>query len=555
MSIHLCVSFNPSTVLHRAAIDATETGDLEKATLLGPYSKTFKYGTLTDGDRLNYSVNIYENGNLLEIVSMCSSHGTHVAAISAAHFPNEPEKNGVAPGAQIVSICIGYNPLGSMETGIAMTRAIIKAIELGVDVINMSYGEFTHFLSGRVLEHFSSLVTRHGVIFVTSAGNHGPALSTVGAPGTLPDFISVGAYVTPEMQVAEYSMRGMVPATSYTWTSRGPTLQGDQGVTICAPGGAITSVPNFSLQCTQMMNGTSMASPNAAGCVALLLSGLKLNSIKYSPFSVRRSIENTALKVPTYDVFAMGYGLIQVEKAFEHLSTYTDQIDRDVRFEIKVDQGMNGVVLRTTTSNAKPSLNSVTVEPIYLDEKHRNNDEKINFSINLNLVCDVSWVESPSHFHLSYTKRGFVIKVNPTGLPTGVHFTSLRAYDASSVNRGAIFQVPVTCIVSAKASELSTPEKFTLKPGSLVRKFVQVPSGATVAAINFTNHSATEESQLAFHTTQVTPHKFIKYFEKEKFFKLEPQKTETIYFPVLVSLFLFALYPPEMNHLSLNFQT
>ena len=90
------------------------------------------------------------------------------------------------------------------------------------------------------------------------------------------------------------------------------SLNGELGVSVCGPGGAITSVPNWTLKKAVLMNGTSMSSPNVAGCVCLLLSGLKARNIAYSPFSVRRSIENTALKVQNYEAFTHGHGLIQV---------------------------------------------------------------------------------------------------------------------------------------------------------------------------------------------------------------------------------------------------
>lgn len=125
----------------------------------------------------------------MEINCISGDHGTHVASIAASNFPDEPEKNGIAPGAQLISVNIGNNRLGGgMETSTSIIKACIRAVEAKVDVINMSFGEPIAWGGGRVHDFMNEMAEKHGIIFVSSSGNEGPSPTTVGS-SSLPNSV------------------------------------------------------------------------------------------------------------------------------------------------------------------------------------------------------------------------------------------------------------------------------------------------------------------------------------------------------------------------------
>ncbi|CAF3801202.1 unnamed protein product [Adineta steineri] len=529
-----------------ACVDTTEQGELDKCKCLTNYFDSHEFATFSAIDMVTYSVQIHHEINILEIVVAGGSHGTHVGAISAAYFGDSCEENGIAPGAQLLSISIGDHRLSTMETVPSLVRAIKYCIDYKVDIINLSYGEDCQIPnSGRVQELFNEAVEKHGIIFVSSAGNNGPALSTTGAPGaTCTNLIGVGAYVTPEMQLAEYALRESTGCTtSFTWSSRGPCSDGWLGVCISAPGAAITSVPQFCLSQRQLMNGTSMASPNAAGCVALLVSALKQEEIEYNPSLIRRALMNTAQKIE--DEFSVGAGLLQIHKALDYIrSLAKPSLISKIQLDITGGQG-RGVYLRDSDQVQTSSGDiRLTVKTKYLSKKpnqlvtYDDQEVKIKFACRLSFICDppVSYVQHAKFLDLSYADRTFDIRIDPSHLKEDeVHFTELQAFDTNQINAGPLARFPITIIKPISVNSQTNSLEFnsqTFKPSQIRRHFLQVPTGSNIAVFKITNHSCDISSLMNLHFIQLESGRSFRSNEFEKIIRLSPNAIFQCYFNV-----------------------
>lgn len=208
----------------RVVVDTSEAGDLSSCPVLEDYRVAQRYGSFGDRERVHFGVNVYDDGAVVSVVVESGYHGTHVAGIVAGNYPDAPERNGVAPGAQIVSLKIGDSRIDGMETHQGLVRALAHLLPASLEdpstpphaaqhkvvaqVANMSYGEATPLANtGRVVQLLTALAREAGVLFLSSAGNAGPGLSTVGAPGGTTDaVIGVGAYVTPGLATQAYSL-------------------------------------------------------------------------------------------------------------------------------------------------------------------------------------------------------------------------------------------------------------------------------------------------------------------------------------------------------------
>jgi subtilisin family serine protease len=266
-------------------------------------------GTNADGT-FDHDYNFYDPVGGKTAAYDDHSHGSHVAGTSVGGTADR--LTGMAPGAKFIATKV-FNSGGSGDTakilkGLSWMLAPTKADGTGADptkapdLVSNSWGNS----NGASLSYIDAwkAFEAAGIIPVVAAGNSGRP-NTVGAPGSYPQSITVGATDIND-KVASFSSRG----PSKIKDADGNFIPKPD---ISAPGKDIISAGMSGNQYVKM-SGTSMATPAVSGLIALLLSKFPTLNAE----QVREVLAKSAVDIdaPGYDVNT-GHGRVDAVKMME----------------------------------------------------------------------------------------------------------------------------------------------------------------------------------------------------------------------------------------------
>ncbi|WP_329132058.1 S8 family serine peptidase [Streptomyces sp. NBC_01476] len=495
-------------------VDLNNNGDFTDDTAMKPYKNGFQIGHFgTDNPKtaisesIPFTIEIRKNvpmdpyggdwvGKTADFVNIGvveSEHGTHVAGITAANGLFGGAMDGAAPGAKIVSSRACTWSGGC--TNIALTEGMTDlVVNRHVDIVNMSVGGLGSLNDGAsaTAQLYKRLIDTYGVQLVISAGNDGPGVNTISDPGLADHVLSVAASISKETWAANYGSVMTVPYSLLPFSARGPREDGGLAPVITAPGASVNAIPTWEAGAPVaeagydlppgygMLQGTSMASPQAAGAAALLLSAAKAHHITVSPAQLRTAITSTAKNISGAQTIAQGAGLIAVGPAWDLLKrgvsadTYTVKapVNTALAGFLQTPGFGTGVYDREGGLQVgRQKTYSVTVTrtsgPAYAQ------------------LHTLSWAHNDGTFSVASPlvllplNKPVTVKVTAKPRTVGAHSALLNVDDP--LTRGTDTQIQSTVVVS---TPLPSPSYTLTRSGSIERDvttsyFVTVPAGVT----------------------------------------------------------------------------
>ena len=287
-------------------------------------------------------------------------HGTHCAGTVCGDGGGGGRITGMAPDAVLMCVKVYEDNSGHTSPSV-ICNSFQWAVEHGADLISLSSGWANPSTADRVLfRNTCAAVLDAGVISSIAAGNKGATLDRYPIPNNV---CFPGACPPPYMDPIQQANSGglscvvSVGAVDYNdvaayFTSIGPsswsnTSYGDYPYSagsstqfglirpdVCAPGLDVISTDYSNISGYTVMDGTSVATPCVAGCMALMLS----KNPELTPADVCRILEETAVSNEPGKSNITGYGRVDVLAA---INAVPDNLLSLASYAIHDEQGNN----------------------------------------------------------------------------------------------------------------------------------------------------------------------------------------------------------------------
>ena len=510
------------TAANTVRVDTNQNNDFTDDTGMSDYGVRYDIGHFgTDKpatdvrESMPFVVQTDGQHKVVNIGIVSGAHGSHVAGITAANKMFGGAMTGAAPGAKIKSVRVCLFNTGTGCTAHALIEGMAFIAKQGnVDVINMSIGGLPALNDGNNTRAvlYNRIIETYNVQMFLSAGNSGAGLNTIGDPSVASKAMSVGSFITRETWQKNYGSDSIYAENLHPYSSRGPREDGGFKPQIVAPGSAISTVPTWQpggpVEGTYllpagyaMFNGTSMASPQAAGAAALLVSAAKQAGVQSQPAQLRQAINSSARfldQAPHYGAYEQGNGLVDVPAAWELLKSTIKTVE--IASSVEVHTVLSGFLAKPGFGQGIYDREGVEAGTSYTREYTFTRTSGGGGT----RTYDLTWAGNDGTFSSAGSidlPLGTAVKLPVTVSPAGkgIHSAVLNLDDATTT--GVDYQTMNTVVVADRFTE---DNNFSVtETGSIARNqsksfFFEVPAGTPALKVDMVGGGAPGKGQVRF---------------------------------------------------------